>query len=71
MYLVESLTQLTLEADKLTKISETTKQEVKAHLGRPLFDQPPPNMFVVNGESDAENLLEDYEKDFLVLREKD
>lgn len=30
MYLVESLTQLTLEADKLTKISETTKQEVKA-----------------------------------------
>jgi hypothetical protein len=30
MYLVESLTQLTLEADKLTKISETTKQEAKA-----------------------------------------
>lgn len=41
------------------------KQEVKPYLGRPLFDQPPPNMFVVNGESDAENLLAYMEKNHL------
>lgn len=34
-----------------------TKHEVKSHPTRILFDQPPQNMFVINNEVEAENLL--------------
>lgn len=34
-----------------------TKQEVKAHPTRILFDQPPLNMFLINSEVEAERLL--------------
>ena len=34
-----------------------SKQEVKPHVSRPLFDTPPANMFVINTEQDAENFL--------------
>lgn len=34
-----------------------TKQEVKSHFTRPLFDAPPPNMFAINSEHEAEHFL--------------
>ena len=34
-----------------------SRQEVKPHISRPLFDMPPSNMFVINNEYEAEHFL--------------
>ncbi|CAF0802788.1 unnamed protein product [Brachionus calyciflorus] len=39
-----------------------TKQDIKSSPSRPLFDEPPENMFVLNSEVEAENVLQFMEK---------